>query len=191
MNEPSPRRRQVLKGAAAGTAALYLPGLARAAETPIKLGYISPLTGPYALFGETDRYMVEKVRALLKSGIRSGDKTFPVEIIMPSCTSETINPVADQCELNGVPCLSTVQPWQSYFFSRGGKPDKPFEWTYHFFWGLEDIIASYLGMWNSVQTNKKIGFLFERSTDGEAWASKEFGFPPAVTKAGYTFVTPP
>src|SRR3982750_4615671 len=118
MNEPSPRRRQVLKGAAAGTAALYLPGLARAAETPIKLGYISPLTGPYALFGETDRYMVEKVRALLKSGIRSGDKTFPVEIIvrdsqsnpnkaaelagnlilkdkvdlmMPSCTSETIN----------------------------------------------------------------------------------------------------
>lgn len=219
MNVPSSyRRRQVLKGAAAGAAALCLPGLARAAETPIKLGYISPLTGPYALFGETDRYMVEKVRALLKSGIRSGDKTYPVEIIvrdsqsnpnkaaelagnlilkdkvdlmLPSCTSETINPVADQCELNGMPCLSTVQPWQSYFFSRGGKPDKPFEWTFHFFWGLEDIIASYIAMWDSVPTNKKIGFLFERSTDGEAWASKDFGFPPAVTKAGYTFVTPP
>lgn len=218
MDEPSFRRRQLLKGAAAGAAALYLPGLARAAETPIKLGYISPLTGPYALFGETDRYMVEKIRALLKSGIRSGGKTYPVEIIvrdsqsnpnkaaelagnlilkdkvdlmLPSCTSETINPVADQCELNGVPCLSTVQPWQSYFFSRGGKPEKPFQWTYHFFWGLEDIIASYIAMWDSVPTNKKIGFLFERSTDGEAWASKDFGFPPAVTKAGYTFVTPP
>lgn len=213
-------RRLVLQGtaAAASAAALGLPGLAFGQEKSIKLGYVSPLTGPYALFGETDQYMVDKVRTLLASGITTGGKTYPVEILvrdsqsnpnkaaelagnlilkdkvqlmLPSCTSETINPVADQCELNGVPCLSTVQPWQSYFFSRGGKPDKPFEWTYHFFWGLEDIIAGFLGMWGSVSTNKKIGFLFERSTDGEAWASKEFGFPPAVSKAGYTFVTPP
>jgi branched-chain amino acid transport system substrate-binding protein len=213
-------RRLVLQGtaAAASAAALGLPGLAFGQEKSIKLGFVSPLTGPYALFGETDRYMVGKVSALLASGITTGGKTYPVEILvrdsqsnpnkaaelagnlilkdkvqlmLPSCTSETINPVADQCELNGVPCLSTVQPWQSYFFSRGGKPDKPFEWTYHFFWGLEDIIAGFVGMWGSMPTNKKIGFLFERSTDGEAWASKEFGFPPAVTKAGYTFVTPP
>ncbi|KQU91760.1 ABC transporter substrate-binding protein [Variovorax sp. Root318D1] len=213
-------RRLVLQGtaAAASAAALGLPGLAFGQEKSIKLGFVSPLTGPYALFGETDQYMVGKARTLLASGITTGGKTYPVEILvrdsqsnpnkaaelagnlilkdkvqlmLPSCTSETINPVADQCELNGVPCLSTVQPWQSYFFSRGGKPDKPFEWTYHFFWGLEDIIAGFVGMWGSVTTNKKIGFLFERSTDGEAWASKEFGFPPAVTKAGYTFVTPP
>ncbi|KQW61788.1 ABC transporter substrate-binding protein [Variovorax sp. Root411] len=213
-------RRLVLQGtaAAASAAALGLPRLAFGQEKSIKLGFVSPLTGPYALFGETDQYMVGKARALLASGITTGGKTYPVEILvrdsqsnpnkaaelagnlilkdkvqlmLPSCTSETINPVADQCELNGVPCLSTVQPWQSYFFSRGGKPDKPFEWTYHFFWGLEDIIAGFVGMWGSVATNKKIGFLFERSTDGEAWASKEFGFPPAVTKAGYTFVTPP
>lgn len=213
-------RRLVLQGtaAAASAAAIGLPRLAFGQEKAIRLGFVSPLTGPYALFGETDQYMVDKVRTLLASGITTAGKIYPVEILvrdsqsnpnkaaelagnlilkdkvqlmLPSCTSETINPVADQCELNGVPCLSTVQPWQSYFFSRGGKPDKPFDWTFHFFWGLEDIIASYLGMWNSVQTNKKIGFLFERSTDGEAWASKEFGFPPAVTKAGYTFVTPP
>ena len=213
-------RRLVLQGtaAAASAAALGLPGLAFSQEKPIKLGFVSPLTGPYALFGETDRYMVGKVSALLASGITTGGKTYPVEILvrdsqsnpnkaaelagnlilkdkvqlmLPSCTSETINPVADQCELNGVPCLSTVQPWQSYFFSRGGKQDKPFEWTYHFFWGLEDIIAGFVAMWGTVPTNKKIGFLFERSTDGEAWASKEFGFPPAVTKAGYSFVTPP
>ncbi|MDO9202279.1 MAG: ABC transporter substrate-binding protein, partial [Hydrogenophaga sp.] len=218
MKLPSANRRLVLQGAAASAAALSLPQLAFGQERPIKLGFVSPLTGPYALFGETDQYMVEKVRKLLASGITTGGKTYPVEILvrdsqsnpnkaaelagnlilkdkvqlmLPSCTSETINPVADQCELNGIPCLSTVQPWQSYFFSRGGKPEKPFEWTYHFFWGLEDIIAGFVGMWNSVQTNKKIGFLFERSTDGEAWGSKEFGFPPAVTKEGYTFVTPP
>lgn len=213
-------RRLVLQGtaAAASAAALGMPRLAFGQEKPIKLGFVSPLTGPYALFGETDQYMVEKVRKLLTSGISTGGKNYPVEILvrdsqsnpnkaaelagnlilkdkvqlmLPSCTSETINPVADQCELNGLPCLSTVQPWQSYFFSRGGKPEKPFDWTYHFFWGLEDIIASFLGVWSSVQTNKKIGFLFERSTDGEAWANKEYGFPPAVSKAGYSFVTPP
>lgn len=213
-------RRLVLQGtaAAASAAALGMPRLAFGQEKPIKLGFVSPLTGPYALFGETDQYMVEKVRKLLTSGISTGGKNYPVEILvrdsqsnpnkaaelagnlilkdkvqlmLPSCTSETINPVADQCELNGLPCLSTVQPWQSYFFSRGGKSEKPFDWTYHFFWGLEDIIASFLGVWSSVQTNKKIGFLFERSTDGEAWANKEYGFPPAVSKAGYSFVTPP
>lgn len=213
-------RRLVLQGtaAAASAAVLGMPRLAFGQEKPIKLGFVSPLTGPYALFGETDQYMVEKVRKLLTSGISTGGKNYPVEILvrdsqsnpnkaaelagnlilkdkvqlmLPSCTSETINPVADQCELNGVPCLSTVQPWQSYFFSRGGKPEKPFDWTYHFFWGLEDIITSFLGVWSSVQTNKKIGFLFERSTDGEAWANKEYGFPPAVSKAGYSFVTPP
>ncbi len=61
-------------------------------------------------------------------------------------TPETTNPVADQCEANGVPCISTVAPWQPYFFGRQkpstAPPDaKPFEWTYHFFWGLEDVIA--------------------------------------------------
>jgi len=210
-------RRLVLQGTAAA-ATLGLPGLAFGQEKSVKLGFVSPLTGPYALFGETDQYMVDKMRTLLAAGITTGGKTYPVEILvrdsqsnpnkaaelagnlilkdkvqlmLPSCTSETINPVADQCELNGVPCLSTVQPWQSYFFSRGGKPEKPFEWTYHFFWGLEDIIAGFVGMWGSVPTNKKIGFLFERSTDGEAWANKEFGFPPAVGKAGYSFITPP
>jgi branched-chain amino acid transport system substrate-binding protein len=218
MNNTHPiRRRLLLQGACAAAATFGLPG-ARAAERPIKIGYVSPLTGPYALFGETDRYVADQVRVLLKNGLQVNGKTYPVEVLvrdsqsnpnkaaelagnlilkdkvdlmLPSCTSETVNPVADQCELNGVPCLSTVQPWQSYFFSRGGKPDKPFEWTFHFFWGLEDIIAGFIGMWNSVPTNKKIGFLFERSTDGEAWGNKEFGFPPAVTKAGYTFVTPP
>ena len=184
----------------------------------LKIGYVTPKTGALAGFGEADDFILQGVREAFKGGIDTKGGKRDVEILVKDSqsnpdragavasdlilkdgvdlmvvqgTPENVNPVADQCELNGVPCLSTVQPWQSYFFSRGGKPDKPFEWTYHFFWGLEDIIAGFVGMWGSMPTNKKIGFLFERSTDGEAWASKEFGFPPAVTKAGYTFVTPP
>lgn len=211
-------RRNVLRGLAAAAATVALPALSRESERPVRVGYISPLTGPYALFGETDRYTVDKILQLTAQGVDIGGKRRKLEILvrdsqsnpnkaaelagslilrdkvdlmLPSCTTETINPVADQCELHGVPCLSTVQPWQSYFFSRGGKPDKPFDWTFHFFWGLEDVIAGFIGMWDSLPTNRKIGFLFERSADGEAWASNDFGFPPAVTKAGYTHVTPP
>ena len=40
------------------------------------------------------------------------------------------------------PCISTVAPWQPWFVGRqanpaGGPPAwKPFNYTYHFFWGL-------------------------------------------------------
>ena len=37
-------------------------------------------------------------------------------------TPETINPVADACEAAGVPCLSTVMPWEAWYFGRGAKP---------------------------------------------------------------------
>ena len=35
-----------------------------------------------------------------------------------------------------MPCLSTLAPWQPYFFGRGGDPAAGFDWTYHFFWGI-------------------------------------------------------
>ena len=65
-------------------------------------------------------------------------------------TPDTTNPVADQAEVNEVPCITTNCPWQPYFFGRNGDPKKGFTWTYHFFWGLEDVIASYLPMWDGV-----------------------------------------
>ena len=74
-------------------------------------------------------------------------------------TPETTNPVGDQCEANEVPCVSSLAPWQPWFFTRGGKPDKGFKWTYHFFWGLEDIIAVFLNMWDKLETNKRNNFV--------------------------------
>ena len=47
-----------------------------------------------------------------------------------------------------------IAPWQPYFFGRKGDPKKGFDWTYHFFWGLEDVIAVFTTLWNSVPTNK-------------------------------------
>ena len=42
--------------------------------------------------------------------------------MLVTSTPETVNPVADACEAAGVPCLSTVVPWEAWYFGRGAKP---------------------------------------------------------------------
>ena len=215
MNNTS--RRDVLKSLGAAAATASLPGLALAQGKTIRIGFISPMTGPQAPFGETDKYMVARVQALLKDGLAVNGQKYAVEILvrdsqsnpnkaaelagnlilnekvhlmLPASTTDAINPVSDQCELNGVPCLSSQAPWQSFVFPRGGSAEKPFKWTYHFFWGLEDVLGTFTSMWNSVETNRKVGMLFPRNADGEAWGNKEWGLPPAVAKAKFETVIP-
>ena len=77
-------------------------------------------------------------------------------------------------------------PWQPWFFGRKGDPAKGFNWTYHVFWGLEDVIANFTNGWNSVKTNKKVGGLFPNDGDGNAWGDKELGFPEAAGAAWAT-----
>jgi branched-chain amino acid transport system substrate-binding protein len=115
-----------------------------------------------------------------------------VDLVLVESTPETTNPVADTCEAEHVPCISTVAPWQPYFFARQKDPAKPvpFDWTYHFFWGLEDIIGVFLDMWSQVTTNKKIGAIWPNDGDGNAWGDAKLGFPPAFTAAGYTLTDP-
>jgi branched-chain amino acid transport system substrate-binding protein len=113
-----------------------------------------------------------------------------VDLMLASSAPDTTNPVADQCEVNEMPCVTTNCPWQPYFFGRNGDPKKGFTWTYHFFWGLEDVIASYLPMWGSVSTNKVMGGLFPNDADGNAWGDPQRGLPPALAKAGYKLIDP-
>jgi branched-chain amino acid transport system substrate-binding protein len=183
----------------------------------IKLGYVSPQTGPLAGFGEADNFILEGVRTALKDGLQIGGTAHAVEIlvkdsqsdpnraatvagdlitgsevdlILATGTPETTNPVADQAEANGVPAITSVAPWQPYFFGRKGDPEKPFKWTYHFFWGLEDIIQVFTNLWAEVPTNKVVGALWPNDGDGNAWGDPKQGFPPALEEAGYTVVDP-
>jgi branched-chain amino acid transport system substrate-binding protein len=213
-------RRDVIRGGAATAAMAALGALPRpalAADKPFKLGYVSPETGPLALFGEADKFVIDAARRHFAKGIAAGGKTVPVEILvrdsqsnpnraaevaadlilkdgvdlmLVSSTPETTNPVSDQCEVNEVPCLSTVAPWQPWFFGRGGKPDQGFKWTYHFFWGLEDVIAAYTNMWKEVKTDMVVGGLFPNDGDGNAWGDKQRGFPPVLEKLHYTLIDP-
>jgi len=184
----------------------------------IKIGFVSPLTGTLAAFGEADQFCLDQWKKAAKGGIKTADGvnhpvTFimkdsqsdsnraatvagdlitndGVDIMMVASTPDTVNPVADQCEALGVPCVSDDCPWQPYFFGRGATPDKPFKWTYHFFWGLEDVTTTFIDMWDKLDTNKKIGEMWGNDADGIAWSDKKTGQPVFLKKAGYTWVDP-
>ena len=89
-------------------------------------------------------------------------------VIVAASTPDTVNPVSDQAEVNEVPCITTDCPWQPYFFGRNGVPGEGFAWTYHFFWGLEDVIAAFLDMWDGSGVAKTVGGLFPNDADGNA-----------------------
>ena len=135
-------RRALVKGALASGAALsataILAPAVRAART-LKLGYVSPQTGPLAAFAEADNFVITNFLNTVKGGLRIGSESYPVEVVVKdsqsnpnraaevareaivsdeidvmlvASTPETTNPVSTTCENEGVPCISTVAPWQ-------------------------------------------------------------------------------
>jgi branched-chain amino acid transport system substrate-binding protein len=181
----------------------------------IKIGFVGPRTGALARFGESNDFVLSAIRALLAGGIPVNGVLHPVEIlerdsqsnrdhatemttaliqsdkvdlVLASSAGETVIPVSNACELNKVPCITTDAPWQSYFFGRGGTPEKGFDWTYHFFWGLEDLVSVFLSMWTVLPTNKVIGALWPNDAEGIAYSDPKFGFPTGVQARGFKLV---
>src|SRR5579884_739345 len=120
-----------------------------AEESTIKIGFASPRTGALGGFGEPDPFAIGLARKALKNGLKVGGKTYAVTIVdkdtqsdparagqlakslingtkidvmLATSTPEVVNPVADACEAAGIPCLSTVEPWEAWYFGRGAKP---------------------------------------------------------------------
>ncbi len=212
-------RRDLLKtaaatGALAATSSLAMPAIAKGAA--IKLGYVSPQTGPLAAFAEADKFILDGFLAKTKAAglnyeiVVKDSQSNPnraaevakelivkdeVNLVLVASTPETTNPVATTCEAEEMPCISTAAPWQPWFIGQQANPGdpslwKPFNSTFHFFWGLEDVIAVYTNMWQQLETNKKVGGLFPNDGDGNAWGDKVVGFPPVLEKGGYTLADP-
>jgi len=210
-------RRSFGRGALALAGAAALPAPALAASKTIKIGFVTPQTGPIAVFAESDAFVLDQFRSALADGLEIAGETYDVEIIvkdsqsssnraatvaqelilddgvdliLATSTPDTTNPVADQAELNEVPCITNDTPWQPHFFGRQGDPATGFDWTFHFFWGLEDVISVYTGIWNQVETNKVVGALWPNDPDGNGWGDEKLGFPPVLAAQGYTLVDP-
>ncbi len=208
---PSATRRDALRLGGA-LALATLPAVRARAATPIRIGFVSPQTGPLAAFAEPDAFVMGQVRKAVGAGVRLAGATYPIEIVykdsqsnsnraadaaaelilkdkvdlvVAASTPATTNPVADQCEVNGMPCITADTPWQPHFFGRNGDPKKGFDWTHHFFWGLEDIIGTFTALWSKQPTNKAVGGLWPNDSDGNAWSDAGMGFPSVLASKGF------
>jgi len=203
--------------AASAAASAEADGGAAAPGGTIKVGFVSPLTGPLAGFGEPDQWIVDSMGAWFADNpIEAGGQSYNVEIVLKDSqsdakragevagelinqdgvdivmahgTPDTTNPVADQCEANATPCITSDAPWQPYYLGRQQDPanPEPFKYTYHFFWGLEDVAAVYQDMWGQLDTNKQVAGLFPNDPDGQAWSG---AFPDMTAANGYTVNDP-
>src|SRR5271165_1056208 len=87
------RRRDVLKAigatAIAGPLALHTTSAKAADSKVIKIGHISPQTGPLAPFAEADPFILEQVRAALSKGLTNSGVSHQVKIISKDSQSKT------------------------------------------------------------------------------------------------------
>ena len=214
----------VLGGGAAAAPAWasrgHVAGAHDAAST-ITIGYVSPLTGPDAGFGEPDPYVISLAKAAFAKGLKIGGKSYRVNIIekdaqsvpatsamvaqqlisssnvdllLATSTPEVVVPVSSAAEAAGVPCISTVVPWEAWWLSLGGTltamgvPNSPaFKWVYHFSFGVPDFAAAYLDQWKQVPNNKKVAVMWPNDADGNAIRG---ALGPVLKGAGYTIVDP-
>jgi branched-chain amino acid transport system substrate-binding protein len=182
----------------------------------IKIGYVSPLTGAASGFGEPDPYVIGLARKAFAGGLTIGGTNYPVHIIskdgqstpsvgaqvaadlingekvdlmLATSTPESVNPVSDASEAAGVPCISTVVPWEAWYFGRGARPGQPspFKYTYHFCFGVAQFNDAYTHLWPQVPTNRVVGVMWPNDADGNAIRQ---ALGPLLQQAGYTVIDP-
>jgi branched-chain amino acid transport system substrate-binding protein len=219
-------RRELLKRAGIGAGGLVVAGAfadpiwARPrsfdAGSTIKIGFVSPLSGPLGGFGEGDPYIIGLAKKGFAKGLTVGGTHHQVQIIgkdsqsspataaqvagqlihndgidlmLTTSTPEVVNPVADACEAAGVPCVGTVDPWESFYFGRGAKPggQNPFRFSFLFSFGTQQFADAYTHLWRQVKTNKRVGVMYPNDTDGNAFRSSLI---PLLKKAGYKVFDP-
>jgi branched-chain amino acid transport system substrate-binding protein len=210
-------RRSLLKATAAtgftlATSGLAAPAIAQGAK--IRLGYVSPQTGPLAGFAESDAFNIKafldsdagkNFEVIVKDSQSNPNRAAEVaksliiddeiNLMLVGSTPENTNPVATTCEAEGMPVISTMAPWQPWFIGQQGNPGdpsswRPFDFAFHYFWGLEDIIAVYTSMWKQLDTNGKVGGLFPNDADGNAWGDPNNGLRPGLEAAGFSLTDP-
>jgi branched-chain amino acid transport system substrate-binding protein len=210
-------RRRFLRSTSAAGLSLAASGLAAPAiaqSAKIRLGYVSPQTGPLAGFAESDAYNIaaflatdagSEFEVIVKDSQSNPNRAAEVakelivddeiDLMLVASTPENTNPVATTCEAEGVPVVSTMAPWQPWFIGQQGNPGdpnswRPFDYAYHYFWGLEDVISVFLNMWNQLETNKQVGGLFPNDADGNAWGDPNVGVGPGFAAQGYVLTDP-
>jgi branched-chain amino acid transport system substrate-binding protein len=186
-----------------------LKGSSSSSSDVLKIGYVSPQTGALASFAAADNFIVKQVNEAIRKGMTIGGKkrTFEivvkdtqsnpnratevtrelindgVDLIVGSSTPDTTNPVADQCEANGVPNVTTIAPWEAWFHGRGGTSGEGFKYTTLFFFGMEQFADCFFPMWERMGvSSKEVNCLWPNDTDANAFRE---GLGAMMKQSGY------
>ncbi len=222
-------RRELVERASVGVGGLLVAGAlpagwlrvqesAEAANALIKIGFISPRTGPLGSFGEPDPYALSLFRKKLAKGLRIKGKLYdgpdhrqgqPVE---PSTSRRSCEGADQQGQgrhraldvdagdeqpgrrrMRGrarATHLAPSSPGRRGISARGATPGKPspFHWGFHMSFGVEDFFTEYVSNWNGAVKTNK--------KVGVMWPNDADGqavravLTPLLTKAGFTVVDP-
>ena len=184
----------------------------------VKIGWVTMTTGVFAGLSEPDEFLLNQAKETIGEGLVGADgMVHPItwvvkdsqsdsnraaevagelitqdkpDIIFAGMTPVVNIPVGQQCEANGVPCITYGCPMEPWFFGMGGDPAVGFKSVYNVFWSIGDLNAVYIGLFGKLPTNKKVACLWANDPDGIATADEATGFPAAMTEAGYTWVNP-
>ena len=191
----------------------------------IKIGYVTPSTGSLADFAGPDKFVLSLIRSASQfaKGVTIGKTKYKIEVtvknsqsdpsiastvtteliqqtgvdlIVTSSAPETTIPVSVVCEGAGVPCLSTVCPWEAWWGGftgnsigpAGNAVGAPPEYCTMFFFGVPEFVECFLPMWNRVlkttNANQVYAGMFPNDSDGNAFRA---AWPPtlaAINTAG-------
>jgi branched-chain amino acid transport system substrate-binding protein len=181
----------------------------------ITIGYIAPFSGSLAGFASADHFVISTIRGTkaFANGFTVGGKKYDVNIVvtdsqsdpnrasqlarqlilnnnvdllLTSSTPQTVNPVAVVAETEGVPCVATNDPWESWYSGLGGNPANPtakFQYSTLFFFGLKQLIGCFIPMWNRLpSSSKNVACQWPNDADGIVFRAV---LPPVIKAAGY------
>jgi branched-chain amino acid transport system substrate-binding protein len=181
----------------------------------ITIGYIAPFSGSLSGFASGDHFVINTIRATkaFANGFKVGGKKYDVNIVvtdsqsdpsrasqlarqlilnnnvdllLTSSTPQTVNPVAVVAQTEGVPCVATNDPWESWYGGLGGNPANPtakFQYCTLFFFGLRQLIGCFIPMWNRLpSSSKNVACQWPNDSDGIVFRAV---LPPVIKAAGY------
>ncbi|KUH37936.1 MULTISPECIES: ABC transporter substrate-binding protein [Streptomyces] len=185
----------------------------------LTVGVVVARSGRLAKLGDPLAFALDLLRPLLeREGVRNGGRRHPVRlvardsrstaegarqavrellaeedarIVLTLAGTEVLPAVADACERAGVPCLSSTFPWQVYYYGRDAHGRRPFRWTYHFCWGLDDIAETFADLWeHAAGPGRTVGCLWNDGPQGTWSRDAERGFAPVARARGHRLVDP-
>jgi branched-chain amino acid transport system substrate-binding protein len=161
----------------------------------IKIGYVAPFTGPLSTHTQVTEWASDMVLEIIneqEGGIEVDGSKKKVEIIyadsesdankaseaasklatedevdilVGAWTPDTSMPVSGVGERYGIPTYINNSPAQSWL--EGG----PYYWSMGCMFDTYGLLTSYIGAWDKLDTNKKVGFVFDSEVDGVTWSA--------------------